>query len=212
MKQFAQLATCQGIRIETKQPSLSKEYTLQDFRKDVIKVLTEPSQLAQNIDRNTPLGLPNGILVVSFGRSALHQTGDGHFSPIAAYHQATDQVLVLDVARFKYQHYWVKLETLYAAMELHDEMTQQSRGWFICQAPSDRIGKSMLQQQEEEEDATTTTTTTSSSLNHTDIVNCNAAMSSEDRRDVKFAPLAGQGHPCPIHAVKVEFCAANKKE
>ena len=40
-------------------------------------------------------------LVVSYNRSALNQSGAGHFSPIGAYHPVDDMVLILDVARFK---------------------------------------------------------------------------------------------------------------
>ena len=39
------------------------------------------------------------VMIVSYSRKALGQTGDGHYSPIGGYHSATDQVLVLDVAR-----------------------------------------------------------------------------------------------------------------
>ena len=38
-------------------------------------------------------------MIVSYSRKALGQTGDGHYSPIGGYHAATDQVLILDVAR-----------------------------------------------------------------------------------------------------------------
>jgi len=43
-----------------------------------------------------------GFLAIAFSRKGIGQTGDGHYSPIAAYHEPTDQCLVLDVARFKY--------------------------------------------------------------------------------------------------------------
>ena len=42
------------------------------------------------------------FIITSFARSSLKQTGDGHFSPIAGYHEESDSVLILDVARFKY--------------------------------------------------------------------------------------------------------------
>lgn len=41
------------------------------------------------------------FLAASYHRGVLGQTGHGHFSPISAYHEDTDSVLVLDVARFK---------------------------------------------------------------------------------------------------------------
>ena len=44
------------------------------------------------------------ILVVSYSRKTLRQTGDGHFSPIGGYDPDTNSVLVLDVARFKVRY------------------------------------------------------------------------------------------------------------
>lgn len=38
---------------------------------------------------------------ISFSRRVLGQTGDGHFSPVAAYDAESDSVLILDTARFK---------------------------------------------------------------------------------------------------------------
>jgi glutathione gamma-glutamylcysteinyltransferase len=45
------------------------------------------------------------IVVFSFCRTTLQQTGDGHFSPLGAYHAPTDSVLIIVVARFKYPYY-----------------------------------------------------------------------------------------------------------
>jgi len=70
-------------------------------------------------------------LVVSFLRTALGQTGTGHFSPIAAYHAATDSCLVLDIARFKLPPYWVPVTALFEAMIPVDEDTGMSRGYAL---------------------------------------------------------------------------------
>ncbi|KAH8075336.1 hypothetical protein JL721_1339 [Aureococcus anophagefferens] len=67
------------------------------------------------------------LVVASFDRSALGQTGAGHFSPLSAYDVRTDSVLVLDVARFKYPPWWVALEHLYDAMEATDADSGLSR-------------------------------------------------------------------------------------
>ena len=75
---------------------------------------------------------PSGsFLVASYSRAALGQTGGGHFSPLAGYHEASDSVLVLDVARFKYPPHWVSLSTLHAAMLVHDPSTGRPRGWVM---------------------------------------------------------------------------------
>lgn len=73
----------------------------------------------------------NHRVVVSYSRSALGQTGSGHFSPIAAFHPAEDMVLILDVARFKYPPHWVPLAKLWEAMNTIDSETGQLRG-FAC--------------------------------------------------------------------------------
>jgi glutathione gamma-glutamylcysteinyltransferase len=83
------------------------------------------------------------FVVCNYARSPLGQTGDGHFSPIAALHPARDQALVLDVARFKYPPHWVPVERLYAAMAAPDSETGQPRGWLsVGRAPvhSDEAG------------------------------------------------------------------------
>ncbi|VDN55582.1 unnamed protein product [Dracunculus medinensis] len=74
------------------------------------------------------------ILVVSFDRATLGQTGTGHFSPIGAYNETSDEVLIMDVARFKYPPHWVSLTLLQKAMLPIDEATNKSRGMFceIC--------------------------------------------------------------------------------
>ena len=78
---------------------------------------------------------PMKTMVVSFARSALGQTGIGHFSPVAAVarYAGQDYMLVLDVAKFKYPPYWVSLRNMHAALEPKDSATGKSRGYFIMQ-------------------------------------------------------------------------------
>lgn len=54
---------------------------------------------------------------------------------MAAYHEASDKALILDVARFKYPPYWVSIEDLYDAMIPIDKTTNSSRGWFLLHPP-----------------------------------------------------------------------------
>lgn len=68
--------------------------------------------------------------VVNFSRSVLGQTGSGHFSPIGGYHRASDSVLVLDVARFKYPPYWLPVPLLWEATSAIDDDTGLPRGWL----------------------------------------------------------------------------------
>lgn len=72
----------------------------------------------------------DAVLVASYDRSALGQTGSGHFSPIGGYHHERDLTLILDVARFKYPPHWVSAERLWEAMRSIDAETGRSRGWL----------------------------------------------------------------------------------
>ncbi|MDB4986460.1 MAG: hypothetical protein JWN04_1638, partial [Myxococcaceae bacterium] len=71
------------------------------------------------------------VVVASYDRQAMGQTGGGHFSPIGGYHAERDLVLILDVARFKYPPHWVPAERLWHAMQPLDPTTGRSRGWMI---------------------------------------------------------------------------------
>uniref|UniRef100_A0A6U2ZLC4 glutathione gamma-glutamylcysteinyltransferase n=1 Tax=Entomoneis paludosa TaxID=265537 RepID=A0A6U2ZLC4_9STRA len=122
------------------------------------------------------------LLVVSYSRSAIGQTGDGHFSPVAAYDAMTDSVLVLDVARFKYPPYWISVSELYQAMIPCDEFTQQSRGWFVLEPPA-----------------------------HSDIYQ-GSVIRNESKRPAEQIPAVGDENPCPAHPVKVEFCPNNQSQ
>lgn len=69
-------------------------------------------------------------VAVSFSRPSLGQTGDGHFSPIAAFDKESDSVLILDTARFKYGPYWVSLEDLHQATQPIDSVSNRRRGYL----------------------------------------------------------------------------------
>lgn len=69
------------------------------------------------------------ILVVSYSRKALGQTGSGHFASIGGYHPTKEMVLLFDTARFKYPPHWVPIDTLWQAMKDIDEETGRPRGY-----------------------------------------------------------------------------------
>ena len=136
LDQFLQMGKCFGadvklfrppFRVTSEGTNCSDPNCIDSFRTDVLKY----SQKGKS------------LLVTSFCRSDLKQTGDdGHFSPIAGYHQPSDQVLILDVARFKYSPYWVPIKDLYLAMSSVDETTRRPRGWLIIKKSARRIGQS----------------------------------------------------------------------
>ena len=166
MDEFKQLAQCQGVRALMKRPN-----GIDEFRND----LRMACATAEG-DRSATK------FVCSFSRAALGQTGDGHFSPVAAYHEESDSALVMDVARFKYPPYWASVEDLYQAMCPIDEASQKSRGWFLLSdPPRHRL----------------------SANNEKDHHNIHEL---EHRRPARLVPLVGQPDICPIGKIKVQFC------
>ena len=79
-------------------------------------------------------GVPRHVVMASYSRAALGQTGGGHFSPLAAFAPESRMVLILDVARFKYPPHWVALDALWAAMRRRDTATGLPRGYLRLSA------------------------------------------------------------------------------
>ena len=73
--------------------------------------------------------LVDGVLVASYNRGVLGQTGEGHFSPIAGLAPTSDMVLVMDTARFKYPPHWVPTSLLWRAMADINPWNNKSRGF-----------------------------------------------------------------------------------
>lgn len=72
---------------------------------------------------------PGDLLLVNYHRAGVGQEGGGHISPIAAWHEATDRVLILDVAAHRYPPVWVPTAQLFAAMNTVDSASGETRGW-----------------------------------------------------------------------------------
>ncbi|WKX96270.1 hypothetical protein Q1695_012597 [Nippostrongylus brasiliensis] len=112
LAQFVCLATCNRLHAEVHYGNDSEEF-LTALRQDVVRSVRGETE----------------VVVVSYDRSQLEQTGTGHFSPLAAYHAKSDRVLIMDVARFKYPPHWVELSLLQKAMCSIDPVTKKTRGY-----------------------------------------------------------------------------------
>jgi len=108
------LARCQGASTSL---HYANESTEEDFRLAITRSCREETA--------SPT-----VIICSYSRSVLKQSGSGHFSPIGGYHAARDLVLIMDVARFKYAPHWVPLSMLFAAMNTIDSDNGMSRGWM----------------------------------------------------------------------------------
>ncbi|MCB1815602.1 MAG: phytochelatin synthase family protein [Candidatus Competibacteraceae bacterium] len=73
---------------------------------------------------------PNKRLIINYLRTAVEQVGGGHISPIAAYDEASDRFLMLDVARYKYPPSWITASDMFNSMLPHDS-DGESRGYVV---------------------------------------------------------------------------------
>ncbi len=87
----------------------------------------KPSMIKSEIIKN--LGSSNDYVAVNYYRKAMDQPGGGHISPLGAYHQKTDSVLIMDVTPNKADWVWVKLDRLIKAMATKD--TVENRGYLL---------------------------------------------------------------------------------
>lgn len=71
------------------------------------------------------------FVVLNYHRKNIGQDGGGHFSPIAAYSETRDSLLVLDVARYRYGPVWVSVDRLFEACCTIDDSTGKSRGFLV---------------------------------------------------------------------------------
>lgn len=110
LEQFACLATCNTLKV--RMVRVDEDASLDEFR-EIIRTRSRQTR---------------EVVVTSYSRQTVGQTGDGHFSPIGGYHPDRDLALILDVARFKYPPHWVSVPLLFEAMHKLDPETST----FIC--------------------------------------------------------------------------------
>eukprot|EP00551_Chaetoceros_affinis_P006112 CAMPEP_0203670644 /NCGR_PEP_ID=MMETSP0090-20130426/6662_1 /ASSEMBLY_ACC=CAM_ASM_001088 /TAXON_ID=426623 /ORGANISM="Chaetoceros affinis, Strain CCMP159" /LENGTH=548 /DNA_ID=CAMNT_0050535551 /DNA_START=83 /DNA_END=1729 /DNA_ORIENTATION=+ len=230
----------------------SKEfYSVDEFREDIKSIVQNPpifeskgvavdnphnqeeteSYTKNNMKNNTNgnMNINNGgggFMVVSFARPSLGQTGEGHFSPVAAYHEASDKCLILDVARFKYGPYWVGVKDLYEATRPVDDMTNQSRGWFLNYYPpklvhlrkrdwgnGDGDGDSDNGDKQESQalqSQSHSSSSNSNSKNSRYYYYRGAKATDELKRPAEVVPIVGSGAKsvaCPVGKIKIQYCS-----
>jgi len=115
---ITKIFSCNGASVE---PVRGSDATIEEFRQAVRVACTSSDK----------------VLVVSYDRQKLKQTGSGHFSPLGGYHEPGDMVLILDVARFKYPPHWIPLSVMYEALQSIDAQTGKSRGYFTVSRASE---------------------------------------------------------------------------
>ena len=104
-----------------------------------VKINRADATASEEAFRNTVKNLTkvdNKVVVLSYSRKVLDQTGDGHFSPVGGYHPERDLVLVLDTARFKYPPHWVPLSLIFEAMQAKDPDTGKC---YLMLSPAEEL-------------------------------------------------------------------------
>jgi len=110
---FAALLRAHGARVSVVYASTSDEDTFREVVRD-------------NLRRE------GDFLLVNYQRSELGQAPMGHISPIAAYDETSDRLLVLDVAAHKYPPTWVELPAMWKAMRATlNPDTTTTRGYLV---------------------------------------------------------------------------------
>jgi hypothetical protein len=79
------------------------------------------------------LGDDGQFVLANYFRGTFGQVGGGHWSALAAYDAATDRVLILDVAKYKYPPAWVTIDALRASIATLDTTSGKARGLVIVQ-------------------------------------------------------------------------------
>jgi hypothetical protein len=69
-------------------------------------------------------------LLVNYQREKLGQDSVGHISPLAAYDSASDSVLIMDTASYKYPPTWVPVSLLYSDLKTRDSSSGRVRGYL----------------------------------------------------------------------------------
>jgi len=131
---FHCLAVCQGLGSTVGYADESSE---REFRDAVVDACVERDGDVGDEDGDDDDDRLDQLLVVSYNRQGVGQTGTGHFSPVGAYDPESDQVLVMDTARFKYGLHWVPLNLLFKSMLDIDPDTNRSRGYVVLRNHED---------------------------------------------------------------------------
>ncbi|NBD16885.1 MAG: glutathione gamma-glutamylcysteinyltransferase [Cyanobacteria bacterium] len=112
LKQLAQLLESYPVQAQVHH---GEDLTLAEFRRLIV----------ENLEQE------NNFVLVNYLRSTIEQERGGHISPLAAYHQSSDRVLILDVARYKYPPVWVEVEELWRATQTIDRVSGKTRGLVL---------------------------------------------------------------------------------
>ncbi len=107
------LSKAHGLSVKTYHFSNLSAQSLENLRLRLKKLLVEK----------------DSFIIANFDGQVLGNQSRGHFSPLAAYDEISDRVLVLDVGLYLNQWFWVPVTELTKAMNTKD--SEQFRGYLV---------------------------------------------------------------------------------
>lgn len=117
LAELSQTIKAHGVHAET---VYANTLTVESFRELLKRYLVETDR----------------FVIANYSRDIIQKQGGGHISPIAAYDQQTDSVLILDVFRCKYTGTWVDLSQFFIAMQGIDSDSGMHRGLVLVRRPT----------------------------------------------------------------------------
>ena len=89
---------------------------------DEISLTAFRQQVKANLNDDTD------VMVINYSRKSLGQKGGGHFSPLYAFHEASDTILIGDVGAHKYPPVWAPLASIWRGIRTRDQTSNKYRG------------------------------------------------------------------------------------
>lgn len=113
LRDFSRILS-EGYGLRTELKYADENNSVEKFREDLKRYLVEDER----------------FIVANFKGKLIGNKTGGHISPVVAFDEISDSVLVLDVALHKNPWYWVGVEDFYGAMNSLDG--EKFRGWLVA--------------------------------------------------------------------------------
>lgn len=116
LDQLTQALNLQGLTAEAKHVDTSSDADIATFRVLLKQIMTNPTQ----------------YMIVNYNLNVMSELNGGHFSPIGAYDEASDSVLIIETWNAFAPWEWLKVYDLYKSMNTKDGNSY--RGYILVNA------------------------------------------------------------------------------
>lgn len=115
LKQLAGMLELYGLKIQIFHATTTSTKDIDDFRSLLKKIFSDTTI----------------FIIANFKGKTIGAKTGGHISPLAAYHENSDSLLILDVAGHKHAWHWAPLTHFYKSMNTLDG--KKHRGWLLIE-------------------------------------------------------------------------------